>query len=411
MPSLRFENVSKKYRLGTRGSLRHAVSHLWDRVQNGNLQVEGLDYIWALKDVSFEVERGEILGIIGPNGAGKTTALRLFAGITAPTSGSIQSSGRVSALIQLGAGFHQDLTGRENIYLNGSILGLSRRAIDKRFDSIVEFSELEGFIDTPVKRYSSGMYVRLGFAVAAHIEPDILLIDEVLAVGDASFQDKCWRRIRELRAANTTIVLVSHNTWAIRALCDRVLLLWKGEIELEGDPGEVVQEYERRAKSQSASRDEPDRSSLDFWLAPGKAQITELSLLDQEGTPQETFQAGEPMIVRARYAIQDRLENVTFEIAVERSDKIWCWVARTFHDEIDLGALEGAGSFEARIDPLQLMAGMYSVRVQIENVATIPVFAQAWKRFQVVSPIPNPGSVHGVFLPLVTWTCKQEADS
>ena len=403
MPAIGFENVSKRYQLGTRGSLRRAFGRLWDRMRNRNEQLEGRDYIWALKDVSFEVKKGEILGIIGPNGAGKTTALRLLAGITAPTSGNIHGNGRVSALIQLGAGFHPDLTGRENIYLNGSILGLSREEINKRFDSIVDFSELGEFIDTPVKRYSSGMYVRLGFAVAAHIDPDILLIDEVLAVGDASFQAKCWKRIRDLQAVNTTVVFVSHNTWAVRGLCDRVLLLSKGKIDSEGVPDEVIQSYECSIRDQDILTDSVEAPSLDPWLTPGKIKITEVVLLDKDGNVQEIFLAGEPMIVQVKYMGHQKLENAGFELAVERSDKVWCWVARSFQDGIDIDCLEGEGKLEARIQPLQLMAGTYSLRVQIENAATVPVFARYWKKFHVVSHIPNPGPDHGVFLPLVEW--------
>ena len=408
MSAIVFENVSKRYRLGTRGSLRHAVGQFWDRIRNRNQEVEGRDYIWALKNVSFEVKRGEILGIIGPNGAGKTTALRLLAGITAPTSGNIQTNGRLSALIQLGAGFHPDLTGRENIYLNGSILGLSRKEIDKKFDSIVEFSELEDFIDTPVKRYSSGMYVRLGFAVAAHIDPDILLIDEVLAVGDAAFQDKCWKRIRALQAADTTIVFVSHNTWAVRALCDRVVLLNRGKTELEGPPGEVIEAYEFSCRDQSVLTDSVKASSLDPWLTPGKIEITDVVLLDENGNQRETFRAGEPMIVQIRYVAHQKVEHVGFELAVERSDRVWCWVARTFQDGIDVGSLQGTGELAARIEPLQLMAGAYSLRVQIENVATVPVFARYWKKFHVTSRVPNPGPLHGVFLPLVEWQTHEK---
>lgn len=403
MPAIEFKTVSKKYRLGTRGSLRHATDRLLDRMRNRNEELEGRDYIWALKDVSFEVRQGEILGIIGPNGAGKTTALRLLAGITAPTSGSIHANGRVSALIQLGAGFHPDLTGRENIYLNGSILGLSRKEIDKKFDSVVKFSELKDFLDTPVKRYSSGMYVRLGFAVAAHIDPDILLIDEVLAVGDASFQAKCWKRIRDLQTVNATVIFVTHNTWAVRGLCDRVLLLNKGKVDSEGVPDEVIQSYEYSIKDQSVLTNSVEAPSLDPWLTPGKINITEVVLLDKDGNVKDIFVAGEPMIVQVKYVAYQKLENAGFELAVERSDKVWCWVARNFQDGININSIEGVGKFEARVQPLQLMVGTYSLRVQIEDTATVPVFARYWKKFHVVSNIPNPGPDHGVFLPLVEW--------
>ena len=200
------------------------------------------DEFWALKDISFEVKRGEILGIIGPNGAGKSTILKILSRVTSPTSGAYQVKGRLSSLIEVGAGFHPELTGRENVYLNAAILGMSKKEAETKFDEIVEFAELGDFIDVPVKRYSSGMHVRLGFAVAAHIEPDVLLVDEVLAVGDQSFRIKCFRRIREL-LANSTVVMVSHNLISIERVCERVISLDKGVIVREGPAPDVISWY------------------------------------------------------------------------------------------------------------------------------------------------------------------------
>ncbi len=198
---------------------------------------------WALRDVSFEVQRGESLGIIGANGAGKSTILKLLSSITTPTSGEITINGRLSALIEVGSGFHPELTGRENIFLSGSILGMRRREIAAKLESIVEFAGLSQFLDVPVKRYSSGMYVRLGFSIAAHLEPDILLLDEVLAVGDASFQAKCLDRIKELERAGTTIVFISHDLIAVERVCDRAILMQRGEVVASGPPGEVIRKY------------------------------------------------------------------------------------------------------------------------------------------------------------------------
>jgi ABC-type polysaccharide/polyol phosphate transport system ATPase subunit len=407
MPAIQFENVSKKYQLGTRGSIRHALGRLLDQIRNGNREIEGRDYIWALKDVSFEVEKGVILGVIGPNGAGKTTALKLLAGITAPTLGNIKGEGRISALIQLGAGFHPDLTGRENIYLNGSILGLRRKEIEKKFESIVGFAELKDFIDTPVKRYSSGMYVRLGFAVAAHIDPDILLIDEVLAVGDASFQQKCWERVESLRKSGTTIILVSHNLWAIRELCSMVILLWGGQIYSLGKPIQITQEYEAKARRKLLSGKDKDIATLDPWLSTGKAKFENLILLDEHGNASNTFYAGKPMIIRARYEAFEKLRNVGFEIAVQRHDGVWCWVARTLHDGIVIESLKGSGYFEARIYPLQLLSGIYSLRVQITLNPPEIAYAQIWDNFHVISPIPNPSPAHGVFSPQINWSYEK----
>src|SRR5215210_5787743 len=242
MIDLQFKRVSKKYRIrrdmdGNASTVRKLLS----------IRKRREDF-WALKDVSFDVHRAEALGIIGHNGAGKSTILKLLSRITTPTNGEIMINGRLSALIEVGSGFHPELTGRENIYLNGSILGMMRREITKKLESIVEFAELRQFIDTPVKRYSSGMYVRLGFSIAAHLDPDILLLDEVLAVGDAAFQQKCLGRILDLKRAGKTIVFISHDLGAVERLCDRVLLMRRGEIEADGDPRETIALYESSSR-------------------------------------------------------------------------------------------------------------------------------------------------------------------
>ncbi|MBV9300564.1 MAG: ABC transporter ATP-binding protein [Acidobacteriaceae bacterium] len=236
MIDLRFEDVSKRYRIPSEDG---RGSGLFSKLP---LKRPKTDF-WALKNVSFEVKRGEALGIIGHNGAGKSTVLKLLSNITAPTRGKIAINGRLSALLEVGSGFHPELTGRENTYLSGSILGMRRREITNKLDSIIEFAGVRPHIDVPVKRYSSGMYVRLGFSITAHLEPDILLLDEVLAVGDAAFQEKCLKRIRELHGRGTTLVFISHDLTAVRDLCQRVLLLKKGEIAAEGSPGDVIDKY------------------------------------------------------------------------------------------------------------------------------------------------------------------------
>ncbi|MFC1815843.1 ABC transporter ATP-binding protein [Thermodesulfobacteriota bacterium] len=400
MPVIEFENVSKRYRLGVGTSLRDTISRLWKR-KSGNE-----DLLWALDDVSFHVEPGEILGLIGPNGAGKTTVLSLLAGITAPYKGRITVIGRIGALINLGAGFHPELTGGENIYLNGSILGLSRREIESKFEDIVEFSGIARFINTPVKRYSAGMYVRLGFAVAAHIDPDVLLIDEVLSVGDAAFRSKCYDRIRELQEKETSIVLVSHNLWAVRALCDRVILIRNGTVELVGKPDEVILEYQRLA-----SEDGKYKLPVDPFLTSSFAKITRIVLLNDNGKVQDTFHAGESMIIRADYIVNQELKDVCFELGVERDDKVMCWVDRTIHKQENIESLKGSGWFQVRIDPLQLMAGNYTAKMQINMVPPEVTFAQALTRFNVVSSIPNAGPLQGVFIPLTEWKHHKNSDA
>jgi len=251
-PVVVVENLSKRYRLGHQRSkgdgLRHALEDLaraplnWIRSQRARKHEETEEF-WALKDVSFEINRGEVVGIIGRNGAGKSTLLKILSRITEPTSGRIVIDGRVASLLEVGTGFHPELTGRENIFLNGAILGMSRNEIKRKFDEIVAFSEIEKFLDTPVKRYSSGMYVRLAFAVAAHLQPDILIVDEVLAVGDSEFQKKCLGKMQSVAHSGRTILFVSHNTAAVNTLCSRTILLNKGSIELAGNTASVLNQY------------------------------------------------------------------------------------------------------------------------------------------------------------------------
>ena len=252
--ALRVEHLSKLYKIGLAQN-RHDT--LRDRLAegfkslfrpNGRSLEEGtqnpvIDSLWAVKDLSFEVKRGEVIGVIGRNGAGKSTLLKILSQITEPTEGRVEVYGRISSLLEVGTGFHPELTGRDNIYLNGAILGMRKAEIDDKFDEIVAFSEVEKFIDTPVKRYSSGMYVRLAFAVAAHMEPDILLVDEVLAVGDAAFQEKCLGTMQRSASTGKTIVFVSHNMASVQHLCSRAILLACGRIAAEGPPSDVIRSY------------------------------------------------------------------------------------------------------------------------------------------------------------------------
>jgi len=245
-PEIEFRNVTKRFYLKEGRTLREFAQAVLTRQSLG-------DEFKALEDVSFKVDRGETLGIVGRNGSGKSTTLKLIAGVTAPSSGKVYVTGRVSPLIELGAGFHPDLTGRENVHLNGSILGMNGREIIEQFDAIVEFAELQDFIDTPVKRYSSGMYVRLGFAVAVHSNPEVLLIDEVLSVGDAFFQEKCLAKMHEFQAAGTTIILVSHSAETITSFCDRVMWLDHGRLLADGPARQVVDEYMAAAPQQAGA--------------------------------------------------------------------------------------------------------------------------------------------------------------
>ena len=241
--AIKVENLSKKYTIGTKvsGSLRETIVHKWNSLSNKTNNKN--EEFWALKDISFEVKQGEILGIIGKNGAGKSTLLKVLSRITEPTSGRFVMNGRVSSLLEVGTGFHPELTGRENIYLNGTILGMTRKEVKQKFDEIVDFSGVEKFIDTPVKHYSSGMYVRLAFAVAAHLEPEILIIDEVLAVGDAEFQKKCLGKMDSVAKEGRTVLFVSHNMGAVNSLCSNCILLNNGNIVTNNKTADVILKY------------------------------------------------------------------------------------------------------------------------------------------------------------------------
>jgi lipopolysaccharide transport system ATP-binding protein len=251
---IKVENLGKQYRIGglqrLSTSFRESVANFFQSQKNkfrgfidGAAPGSGTETFWALRDISFEVGEGEVLGVIGSNGAGKSTLLKILSRITEPTTGRALMNGRIGSLLEVGTGFHGELTGRENIYLSGAILGMKHREIAAKFDEIVEFAGISKFIDTPVKRYSSGMYVRLGFAVAAHLEPEILIIDEVLAVGDAAFQKKCLGKMDEVSKSGRTILFVSHNMAAVRQLCSRCILLREGQIELNGQPDEIIERY------------------------------------------------------------------------------------------------------------------------------------------------------------------------
>jgi lipopolysaccharide transport system ATP-binding protein len=278
---IKAENVSKFYRLGKLGSgrLREDVSNWIKRkpvLDHSNNQGNSKQFIWALKDVSFEVEHGEVLGFIGNNGAGKSTLLKIISRITLPTSGCIYGKGRIASLLEVGTGFHIELTGRENIFLNGNILGMKKHEIASRLDAIIDFSGLERFIDTPVKRYSSGMYMRLAFAVAAHLDPEILIVDEVLAVGDAEFQRKCLGKMKEVSAQQgKTVLFVSHNMQALKNLCHRTIALHEGKIIEEGKPEIVISNYLKRQQNNFVhqSYDLPENAPGNNYIRIKKAEL------------------------------------------------------------------------------------------------------------------------------------------
>jgi ABC-type polysaccharide/polyol phosphate transport system ATPase subunit len=323
------------------------------------------DEFWALRDVSFSVAEGETLGIIGHNGAGKSTILKLLSSVTVPTSGEIRIYGRLSALIEVGSGFHPELTGRENIYLSGSILGMRRREIADKLERIIEFAGVRDFIDAPVKHYSSGMYVRLGFSIAAHLEPDILLLDEVLAVGDAAFQSKCLDRIIELHRQGRTIVFISHDLGAVERLCDRVILLKQGQVMATGTAAEVIAVYQEVGTGYTPSEPHADGDAI----LSREAQITSVTCHDVNGEPAAVFRTGSSATVRLTYVVHRPVPDAVFEIylysVVDRFSGPWCQITTASRNGLGIPLEPGTGTVQFEVDEIGLQPGMYYVSATI----------------------------------------------
>lgn len=361
MFAVRFENVSKVYRIGRQRHFTSLFANWAGRVVGKG---GGRPRHWALKDVSFELQEGDSLGMVGPNGAGKTTILKLLSRVTWPTAGRVLVAGKVISLIELGAGFHAELTGRENIFLHGAILGLSYRDIARRLDEIVAFTGIEKFVDTPVKWYSSGMYARLGFGVAAFSDPDVLLVDEVLAVGDTAFQRKAIDKMREFVQGGKTVILVSHDLGNVRGLCKQVLWLEKGEIRALGPTEEVVAAYlddvNRRAAAEQGARDRTETRG-----GSGDARFTRVQLLDPRGRPTDVFAPGEPIRVQAAYRTFRPLERPIFRVALVSPRHGVTICAADTHPADVPDQLDGDGVLTCTFEAPPLQPGLYSVALSI----------------------------------------------
>jgi ABC-type polysaccharide/polyol phosphate transport system ATPase subunit len=404
-PAVRFENVSKRFMMATERPqtiLESVIALANGRQVRRRTEQE----LWAVRDLSFELAQGESLGIIGRNGSGKSTTLKLITRILRPTTGRISVRGRVSALLELGAGFHPDLTGRENIYLNGSVLGLSKAEVDKHFDSIVAFSELDDFIDVPVKHYSSGMYVRLGFSIAIHVEPDILILDEILAVGDQRFQTKCVEQIFKLKRQGATIVLVSHNLDMVRNLCSQLLWIEHGELRGAGPVQTVAGQYMADAyDAYDQGREQTRTNGQDSFKRWGtrEIEIDNVRFLDGDGRQKETFRHGDPLTIEIAYTAHKPIEDPEFGLAIYRQDGIHINGPNTQSGGLDTGILHGPGLIRYHIDELPLLPARYHVTTAIHD-SRLPVaydhHEQAYS-FRVVSG--DTQELHGLLTIPARW--------
>jgi len=408
VPVIRFSNVSKLYHLGlTRTSVPAMLSSWFRRVAlRASDRPAAASRFWAIHDVTFELQQGQSLALVGPNGAGKSTILKLLAGITVPTSGRVEVNGKLSALIELGAGFHPDLTGHENIYLNGTILGLSRKEVARRYDEIVAFSELEQFIETPLKRYSSGMTVRLGFAVASCIEPDILLVDEVLAVGDAAFRQKCIGRIQELLHSGTSLIFVSHDMGLVKAVCDTALYLEQGVVQQRGSAGAVIDSYHRELDR---------RRGLQLYAEDVRSagagtdiEVTKIETLDGAGQSVHKVHCHELVEFRVNYVAYRNLGKANVLLRVYRSDGLSCFIVRTHLDEFPLSFERGKGTVSVVLDPIQLFGGTYYAVAWIMDANDSNGLASGHSEwFEVVNRVEGREAHDGVFEPVRRWRQEQ----
>jgi ABC-type polysaccharide/polyol phosphate transport system ATPase subunit len=345
----------------------------------------------ALKGVSFEVPKGSTFGLIGENGSGKSTLLKCMARILRPDRGSIAVDGKISALLELGAGFHPELSGRENVFLNGAILGMPKRQIQERFDEIVEFAGLEQFIDSPVKTYSSGMYVRLGFSVAINVDPDILLIDEILAVGDEQFQRKCSEKFADLKQSGKTIVIVSHALGTMRSLCDEVALLEHGQLLDVGPSGDVVDEYLGDVHADRL----PDGDHGVRW-GSGEGRIERIELLDAADTPVSTVHTGDEVTIRLHYAMSQRLEQPVFGLALHTIDGTHVTGPNTRDAVYVPDALEGTGHVDFHIPRLLLLRGIYDLSASLVDYSCMHTYDHRHRALRFDVERGEPGEQHGI---------------
>jgi lipopolysaccharide transport system ATP-binding protein len=399
-PIIRVENLSKSYRIGAREapyqtlreSVVKAVREPFNAFRHKGSRKKTT--IWALKDINLDVQPGEVVGIIGRNGAGKSTLLKILSRVTEPTTGRVDLYGRVGSLLEVGTGFHPELTGRENIFLNGAILGMKRAEIERKFDEIVAFAEVDEFIDTPVKRYSSGMFLRLAFSVAAHLEPEILVVDEVLAVGDASFQRKCLRKMSEVAKEGRTVLFVSHNMGAIQGLCSRAIWLAAGRIEGDGEVHRVVADYMNRIGQDFVGAVTTDSEML---------SIQKVLLKDEKGDTTTNFSFGSSLGIEIHYHARCRIEKPYFWISV--SSKFGpLFAASMLLDGLRPNYLEGEGAVTCLFEGLSLLPQVYDVSIGVRSKDGIGTLVKATEVgiFQVTST-PGELGLQGELADTMAW--------
>lgn len=368
---------------------------------------------WVLDGISFTIKKGEAVGLIGQNGCGKSTTLKLLTKIIFPNSGNIHLCGRVSSLLELGAGFHPDMSGRENIYINAAIFGLTRKEIESKLEEIIEFSELEEYIDNPVRTYSSGMYMRLAFSVAINVGADILLIDEILAVGDANFQTKCFNKLREIKGQGVTIVIVSHSMGQLEQICDRSIWLEKGKIVMDGIPREVHPAYldymgkkrqkqlERQKEKQKVlgpeekkKKSEADQEKRNKRYGDGRARMLHIRLLNKDGKEQNVFSTGDDIKIEIDYEVKEIVEDAVFGIAIYRMDRTHCYGTNTRIDQLDKYCLTRNGMTCIQLKHVNLLAGRYSMDIAIEAGMGEPVdYYKGACGFEMYSGVQDVGVV------------------
>jgi len=378
--AITLEHVSKKYCKNIKDSMVYGMTDIGRNLVGLKSCSDQLrkNEFWAVNDVSFEVNRGETLGIIGPNGSGKTTILKMLNGIFWPDKGKITVAGKVGALIAVGAGFHPQLSGRENIYINGAILGMNKKEIDKKFDAIVDFADIGDFLDAPVKHYSSGMYVRLGFAIAAYSDSDILLIDEILSVGDIAFQAKCTKKMKELDKKGVTKIFISHNLNSVQLLCDKTIYIKNGVVKYAGNTVDVINDFKKDSLLNKAG------NANDVRYGTKEIEITKVEIFDQDNVNKSVFKRGQPFRVKVIFNAKEQIKKPEFSISIFTSDGVELSNATTRDHSIQINEVNGIGEIVYSIKSLPFNIGKYWVTIGCWDETGLIAYDHLDKMYEII---------------------------